>query len=98
MNASVNTSAAAPGNASVAEFLTMAAHQAHGNYGNLTLLWFNATVGAIFIDPSITNVSVLNPAIGDLFAPDIFSVPQACAYPISGMRDDPCFFLLFCDC
>ncbi|CAD6584530.1 MAG: hypothetical protein ASARMPRED_001787 [Alectoria sarmentosa] len=76
MNASVN--------ASVAESLTIAADQAYGNYGNLTLLWFNATLGVIVIDPSTTNVSVLSPAFGDLFAPDVFSIPQACAYPISG--------------
>ena len=80
MNASVN--------ASVAESLTIAADQAYGNYGNLTLLWFNATLGAIVIDPSTTNVSVLSPAFGDLFAPDVFSIPQACAYPISGMRNE----------
>ena len=77
MNASVNTS--------VAEFLTIAADQAKGNNGNLTLLLFNATLGAIVIDPSITDISVLSPAIGNLFADDVFSIPQACAYPISGM-------------
>lgn len=76
MNTSVNTT--------VADFLTIAAHQAQGNYGNLTLLWFNATLGAIVIDPSITDVSILSPAIGGLFAEDVFSIPQACAYPISG--------------
>lgn len=80
MNASVNTS--------VAEFLTIAADQAYGNYGNLTLILLNATLGVIIIDPSITNISVLSPAIGDLFAEDVFSIPQACAYPISGMKDE----------
>lgn len=77
MNASDNTS--------VAEFLTIAADQAKDNNGNLTLLLFNATLGAIIIDPSITDISVLSPAIGNLFADDVFSIPQACAYPISGM-------------
>lgn len=80
MNASVNTS--------VADFIQIAADQAYGNYGNMTLLLFNATLGAVVIDPSITNVSVLSPAIGDLFAEDVFSIPQACAYPISGMIDE----------
>ena len=79
MNASINTS--------VAEYLTVAANQAHGNLGNLTLLVFNATLGVIALDPSITDVSILSPAIGDLFSEDVFSIPQACAYPISGMRD-----------
>lgn len=76
MNASVNTS--------VADFLTIAADQVHGNYGNLTLVLLNATLGVIVIDPSITDLSVLSPAIGDLFDEDVFSIPQACAYPISG--------------
>lgn len=79
MNSSVNTS--------IADFLNIAADQAQGNYGNMTLLFFNATLGVIVIDPSITEVSVLSPAIGNVFAEDIFSIPQACAYPISGMRD-----------
>lgn len=77
MNASLNTS--------VADYLTIAAHQSYGNYGNMTVLLFNATLGAIVLDPSLTNVSVLSPAIGDLFGEDVFSIPQACAYPISGM-------------
>ena len=80
MNTSVNTS--------VADYLAVAANHAHGNYGNLTLLMFNATLGVLAIDPSITNISILSPAIGDLFSEDIFSVPQACTYPISGMRHD----------
>ena len=75
-------------NNSVADFLTLAAHQQHGSFGNLTLLTFNATLGAIILDPSVTNVSVLSPAIGDLFAEDVFSIPQACAFPISGMADE----------
>ena len=81
MNASTNTS--------VADYLTVAASQAHGNFGNLTLLVFNATLGVIALDPSITNVSILSPAIGDLFSEDVFSIPQECAYPISGMRHNP---------
>ena len=83
MNASINNS--------VADYLTIAAHQAHGNYGNLTLLLDNATRGVIVIDPSVTNVSILSPAIGELFADNVFSIPQACAYPISGKRGG--FFL-----
>ena len=83
MNASVN--------ASVADFLTIAADQAIGSYGNLTFLMFNATLGVIVLDPSITDISVLTPVIGAYFDQDIFSIPQACAYPISGMRDEPCF-------
>ena len=83
MNSSVNTS--------VANFLTIKANQEHGNFGNLTFLPFNAALGVIVINPNVTNVSVLSPAIGDLFAEDIFSIPQACAYPISGTRDDSCF-------
>lgn len=78
MNASLITS--------VADYLTIAAHQSYGNYGNMTVLLFNATLGAIVLDPSLTNVSVLGPAIGDLFGDDVFSIPQACAYPISGMK------------
>ena len=69
MNASVNTS--------VADFLAIAADQAKGIYGILTLLWFNAALGAIVIDPNITDVSVLSPAIRGLFADDIFSTPRA---------------------
>ena len=79
MNASVN--------ATVAEILQEAADQAHGNFGNLTLLLFNATLGVIPLDPSVTNIGVLSPAIGDLFSEDVFSIPQACAFPISGMRE-----------
>ena len=86
MNASFNTS--------VADFLKVAAKQAHGNYGNLTLVSFNETFGVITIDPSVTKLRVLSPAIGDLFADDVFSIPQACAYPISGMRVESCFQLL----
>ena len=81
MNASINST--------IADYLTVAANQAHGNNGNLTLLVFNATLGVITLDPSITNVSILRPAIGDLFSEDVFSIPQACTYPISGMRDNP---------
>ena len=81
-------------NASVADFLTIAADQAHNNYGNLTLILLNATLGVIVIDPSITDISVLSPAIGDLFAEDVFSIPQACTYPISGMINVSCFELL----
>ena len=77
MNASVNIS--------VAEYLQIAADQAHGNNGNMTLVLFNATLGAIVLDPSLTKVPVISPAIGDLFGEDVFSIPQACAYPISGM-------------
>lgn len=76
MNASLNTS--------VADFLMTAADQVHGNYGNMTLVWLNSTLGALIIDPDVTNIGLLNPAIGDLFAENIFSIPQACAYPISG--------------
>ena len=85
MNASLNTS--------VADFLMTAADQVHGNYGNMTLVSLNSTLGAIIIDPDVTNVSVLNPVIGNLFAENIFSIPQACAYPISGKRNG--LFLLF---
>ena len=83
MNSSVNTS--------VANFLTTKANQEHGNFGDLTFLSFNAALGVIVINPNVTNVSVLGPAIGDLFAEGIFSIPQACAYPISGTRDDSYF-------
>ena len=83
MNASLNTS--------VADFLMTAADQAYGNYGNMTLVWLNSTLGAIIIDPVVTNIGVINPAIGDLFAENIFSIPQACAYPISGNRNGLCF-------
>ena len=79
MNASVNTS--------VANFLRAAADLAHGKYENMTLIPFNATLGFIAIDPSVTKVEVLSPAIGDLFAERVFSIPQACAYPISGTGD-----------
>ncbi len=79
MNASINSS--------VADFLTIAADKVQGNYGNITLLVLNATLGVIVVDPSVTDVSVLSPAIGDFFAQDVFSIPQACAYPISGTRD-----------
>ncbi len=78
MNASTNTS--------VADFLTIQADKVQGNYGNITFLVFNATLGAIIVDPSVTDVSVLSPAIGDFFDQDMFSIPQACAYPISGTR------------
>ena len=77
-------------NTSVADYLTVAAHQAHGNYGNITLLMFNATLGVIVLDPSATDVSVLSPAIGSLFAENVFSIPQACAFPISGMETERC--------
>ena len=76
MNASVNTT--------VANFVRAAVDQAHGKYDNLTLIPFNATLGFIAIDPSATRVDILSPAIGDLFAEGVFSIPQACAYPISG--------------
>ena len=76
MNASVNTS--------VANFVKVAANQAQNNYGNMTVVLFNATLGVIAIDPSVTKVEILSPAIGDLFAEGVFSIPQACAYPISG--------------
>ena len=79
MNASVN--------ASVANFVKVAADQAQGNHVNMTLIWLNETLGVIAIDPSVTKVDVLRPAIGDLFAEEIFSIPQACAYPISGTGD-----------
>ena len=80
-------------NASVADFLMTAANQVHGNYGNMTLVWLNSTLGAVIIDPVDTDIGVLNPAIGDLFAENIFSIPQACAYPISGKRNRLSFFL-----
>ena len=79
MNASFNTS--------VANFVRAVADQAPGTYENMTLLSFNATLGFIAIDPRVTNVDVLSPAIGHFFAEDIFSIPQACAYPISGTGD-----------
>ena len=79
MNASVNIS--------VANFVQVAANQAQNNHENMTLLWFNATLGVIPINPSVTKVEVLRPAIGDLFAEGVFSIPQACAYPISGTGD-----------
>ena len=78
MNASTKTS--------VADYLTVATDQAHGNYGDLTLLLLNATLGLIVIDPSITDVSVVSPAFGDHFADDVLNIPRACAYPISGRR------------
>lgn len=43
--------------------------------------------GLIVIDHSITDDSIPSPAIRGLFAQNIFSIPQACAYPISGMGD-----------
>ena len=86
MNASLNTS--------VADFLKTAADQVHGNYGNMTLVWLNSTLGAIIIDPDVTNIGVINPAVGDLFAENIFSIPQACAFPISGNRNGLCLLLL----
>ena len=46
MNASIKTN--------VADYLTVAADQAHGNYGNLTLLLLYATLGVVVIYPSIT--------------------------------------------
>ena len=79
MNASVNTS--------VANFVRAAADQAHGNFQNMTLISFNATLGFIAIDPSDTKLEILSPAIGGLFAEGVFSIPQACAYPISGKGD-----------
>ena len=87
MNASLN--------ASVADFLMTAAKQVYGNYGNMTLVWLNSTLGAVFIDPVDTDIGVLNPVIGDLFAEKIFSIPQACAYPISGKRHRLSFLPLF---
>ena len=81
-------------NTSVADFVMTAADQVHGNYGNMTLVWLNSTLGALIIDPDVTNIGVLNPAIGDLFAENIFSIPQACAYPISGKRNGLCFLVL----
>ena len=36
---------------SVADYLMVAAGQAHGNYENLTLLFLNATLGVIVTDP-----------------------------------------------
>ena len=83
MNASLNTS--------VADFLRKAADY---NYGNMTLVLLDSTLGAIIIDPDFTNVGVLKPAIGSLFAENIFSIPQACAYPISGKRNGLCLLLL----
>ena len=41
------------------------------------------------------NVSVISPAVGDLFAKDVFSISQACAYPMSGERDE--FWILYFD-
>ena len=83
MDASLNTS--------VADFLRKAADY---NYGNMTLVLLDPTLGAIIIDPDLTNVGVLKPAIGSLFAENIFSIPQACAYPISGKRNGLCLLFL----
>ena len=79
----------------VADYLTVAADQAHGIYGNLTLLLLNATLGVVVIYPSITNVSIISPAVGDLFARDVFNISQACAYPMIGKRDE--FWILYFD-
>lgn len=79
----------------VADYLTVAADQAHGNYGNLTLKLLNATLGVVVVYPSTTNVSIISPAVGDLFARDVFNISQACAYPMSGERDE--FWILYSD-
>ena len=79
MNDSVNTS--------VANFVRAALDQAHGNYETMIPIPFNSTLGFIAIDPSVTNVKILSPAIGQLFSEGVFSIPQTCAYPISGTGD-----------
>ena len=85
MNDSVNTS--------VANFVRAALDQAHGNHENMTPIPFNPTLGFIAIDPSVTKVEVLSPAIGHFFAEGVFSIPQACAYPISGTEMDQAFWV-----
>jgi len=41
----------------VAEFLSKAADQASGDYGDLTYIWFNATLEVLTIDPTITHMT-----------------------------------------
>ena len=86
MNASLDAT-----NPSVADFPIVAADPASSNHGNLTLLLCNASPGVIVIDPSFTSVSIASPAVRNLFAENITSIPQACACPMSGVRDDPRF-------
>ena len=71
-------------NSSVVEFLEQAVNEYHNNVGNFTFLHFNKSFGVIAIDPNIMLLPILEPSIGYMFSSEVFSVPQACVYPISG--------------
>jgi len=71
--------------ASVAESLSLVAEQDDGDYGDLTYILFNATLGVLIIDPTITNIDVLSSSVlGDLLSRKNFVVGQLCTFPISG--------------
>ena len=81
MNASSKTS--------VADYLTVAADQAHGNYGKLISLIIECDARRNSHRPKVIKRSVILAQHLVIFFPANvrFSIPQACAYPMSGRRD-----------
>ena len=71
-------------NASVAELLQEAAHQANHTYANLSLVISNATLAALLLHPGVVKFDGIAPVVGEFFAEGMFTVPQECIYPISG--------------
>ena len=70
-------------NATIAAALAHAAAEVP-RFGNLTILDFTTNLSVLAFDPSITNITILDGAIDNLFSPEIFSVSQVCAYAMSG--------------
>ena len=71
----------------IIQAMDQAAEQPHSQFGDMGLVQLEPTFGFLPVNPSLSNTSILAPAIGQFFLEPTFALPQVRAYAISDKHE-----------